>query len=99
MIRSLDHLVLTTEHESECIRFYTEVMGMRLERFGDVGDVKRQAFHYGSQKINLHVRVIHGRDPHHIAEAQYKAIARALRAATEPDPRFAGVVPSTKGAL
>ncbi|MDA3624500.1 imidazoleglycerol-phosphate dehydratase HisB [Saccharopolyspora oryzae] len=54
------------------------------------------AFH---AQINLHVRVIHGRDPHHIAEAQYKAIARALRAAVEPDPRFAGVIPSTKGAL
>ncbi|GAA4854445.1 imidazoleglycerol-phosphate dehydratase HisB [Saccharopolyspora cebuensis] len=54
------------------------------------------AFH---AHLNLHVRVIHGRDPHHIAEAQYKAIARALRAAVEPDPRFAGVVPSTKGAL
>lgn len=54
------------------------------------------AFH---AQINLHVRVIHGRDPHHIAEAQYKSIARALREAVEPDPRFAGVVPSTKGAL
>ncbi|MBA8825802.1 imidazoleglycerol-phosphate dehydratase [Saccharopolyspora lacisalsi] len=54
------------------------------------------AFH---AQINLHVRVIHGRDPHHITEAQYKAVARALRTATEPDPRFAGVVPSTKGAL
>lgn len=54
------------------------------------------AFH---AQINLHVRVIHGRDPHHIAEAQYKAIARALRAAVEPDPRFAGVIPSTKGSL
>ena len=54
------------------------------------------AFH---AQINLHLRLIHGRDPHHIAEAQYKALARALRAAVEPDPRFAGVVPSTKGAL
>ncbi|QGK70849.1 imidazoleglycerol-phosphate dehydratase HisB [Allosaccharopolyspora coralli] len=54
------------------------------------------AFH---AQIALHVRVIHGRDPHHIAEAQYKAAARALRAAVEPDPRFAGVIPSTKGAL
>jgi len=49
-------------------------------------------------QIALHVRVIHGRDPHHIAEAQYKAVARALRAATEPDPR-AGGIPSTKGVL
>ncbi|MCP2166317.1 imidazoleglycerol-phosphate dehydratase HisB [Goodfellowiella coeruleoviolacea] len=53
------------------------------------------AFH---AQIALHVRVIHGRDPHHIAEAQYKAIARALRAAVEPDPRLSGV-PSTKGVL
>jgi imidazoleglycerol-phosphate dehydratase len=53
------------------------------------------AFHAG---IALHVRVEYGRDPHHIAEAQFKAIARALRAAVEPDPRVGGV-PSTKGVL
>ena len=49
-------------------------------------------------KIALHVRTIYGRDPHHITEAQYKAVARALREAVEPDPRITGV-PSTKGAL
>ena len=49
-------------------------------------------------QIALHVRVLDGRDPHHIGEAQFKAIARALRAAVEPDPRVAGI-PSTKGAL
>ncbi len=48
--------------------------------------------------IALHVRVLSGRDPHHIVEAQFKAVARALRAAVEPDPRVSGV-PSTKGAL
>jgi imidazoleglycerol-phosphate dehydratase len=48
--------------------------------------------------ICLHVRVLAGRDPHHIAEAQFKALARALRAAVEPDPRVRGI-PSTKGAL
>ncbi|AOS62756.1 imidazoleglycerol-phosphate dehydratase HisB [Actinoalloteichus hymeniacidonis] len=53
------------------------------------------AFH---AQIALHVRVIHGRDPHHITEAQFKAVARALRAAVEPDPRVTGV-PSTKGTL
>lgn len=49
-------------------------------------------------RIALHVRTIYGRDPHHITEAQFKAVARALRAAVEPDPRVSGV-PSTKGAL
>jgi imidazoleglycerol-phosphate dehydratase len=49
-------------------------------------------------RIALHVRVLYGRDPHHITEAQYKAVARALRQAVELDPRVSGV-PSTKGAL
>ena len=49
-------------------------------------------------RIALHVRTLYGRDPHHITEAQYKAVARALREAVEPDPRITGV-PSTKGAL
>jgi imidazoleglycerol-phosphate dehydratase len=48
--------------------------------------------------IALHVTVQGGRDWHHITEAQYKAVARALRAATELDPRVEGV-PSTKGVL
>jgi imidazoleglycerol-phosphate dehydratase len=48
--------------------------------------------------ITLHVRLLGGRDPHHIAEAQYKAVARALRDAVAIDPRESGI-PSTKGAL
>jgi imidazoleglycerol-phosphate dehydratase len=48
--------------------------------------------------IALHVRVLSGRDPHHVVEAQFKAVARALRAAVAPDLRVAGV-PSTKGTL
>jgi imidazoleglycerol-phosphate dehydratase len=49
-------------------------------------------------QIALHVRVLAGRDPHHLVEAQFKAVARALRGAVEPDPRVVGV-PSTKGSL
>jgi imidazoleglycerol-phosphate dehydratase len=49
-------------------------------------------------RIALHVRTLYGRDPHHITEAQYKAVARALRVAVERDPRVSGV-PSTKGML
>ena len=48
--------------------------------------------------FGLHVRVLGGRDPHHIVEAQFKAFARALRDAVAIDPRETGV-PSTKGAL
>jgi imidazoleglycerol-phosphate dehydratase len=49
-------------------------------------------------RIALHVRTLYGRDPHHITEAQYKAVARALRHAVEYDDRVTGV-PSTKGTL
>lgn len=48
--------------------------------------------------ITVHVRVLGGRDPHHIAEAEFKAFARAMRKAVELDPRVDGI-PSTKGAL
>jgi imidazoleglycerol-phosphate dehydratase len=48
--------------------------------------------------LTVHVRVLYGRDPHHIAEAEYKAFARAFRQAKALDPLVQGV-PSTKGAL
>jgi imidazoleglycerol-phosphate dehydratase len=48
--------------------------------------------------LTLHITLLAGRDPHHIAEAQFKAFARAFRRAVEPDPRVVGI-PSTKGAL
>ncbi len=51
-----------------------------------------------SAQICIHVRVLSGRNAHHIVEAQFKAVARALRAAVEIDPRVVGV-PSTKGTL
>ena len=49
--------------------------------------------------ICIHLDVLRGRNPHHIVEAQFKAFARALRAAASPDPRSGGSVPSTKGVL
>ena len=49
--------------------------------------------------ITLHVDALHGINSHHIAEAAFKAVARALRDAVETDPRRADAVPSTKGAL
>ncbi|MEZ5190977.1 MAG: imidazoleglycerol-phosphate dehydratase HisB [Schumannella sp.] len=49
-------------------------------------------------RMTMHITLLAGRDPHHIAEAEFKAIARALRRAVEPDPRVSGI-PSTKGAL
>jgi catechol 2,3-dioxygenase-like lactoylglutathione lyase family enzyme len=50
MIDHLDHIVLTTAHTEECIDFYTRVLGMQFERFGE----GRMALKFGAQKINLH---------------------------------------------
>ena len=49
--------------------------------------------------ITLHVDLLHGVNSHHIAEAAFKSVARALRLAVETDPRKSDAIPSTKGAL
>ena len=51
MIDRIDHVVLTTSYPDECIHFYTQALGMHLESFGE----GRQAFVFGSNKINLHI--------------------------------------------
>ena len=53
MIDHIDHIVLTTRELNACIRFYTEVLGMKLERFRTPTE-ERLALKFGSQKINLH---------------------------------------------
>jgi catechol 2,3-dioxygenase-like lactoylglutathione lyase family enzyme len=57
MIDHLDHLVLTTAKEPECVDFYTRVLGMKLEAFiGGTPPVERKAFKFGNQKINMHIK-------------------------------------------
>jgi len=65
-----------------------------------VGSLTRHVFETlaHTAALALHVRVLSGRDPHHVVEAQFKAVARALRTAVAVDPRETGV-PSTKGSL
>jgi len=53
MIDHVDHIVLTTRDLAGCIRFYTEVLGMKLEKFHTPTE-QRLALKFGSQKINLH---------------------------------------------
>jgi len=50
-------------------------------------------------KLNLHARLLAGRDDHHRAEALFKALARALNQAVKIDPQLSGQIPSTKGAI
>lgn len=53
----------------------------------------------GNGFFTLHVRQLNGHNAHHVAEASFKAVARALRTAVAAEPRMVGQIPSTKGAL
>jgi catechol 2,3-dioxygenase-like lactoylglutathione lyase family enzyme len=53
MIERVDHIVLTTRDQDACIRFYSEVLGMKLEKFRTPTE-QRLALKFGAQKINLH---------------------------------------------
>jgi len=82
-------------HSGEPTGFATHLIGGHF-----TGSMVRHVFEaiVANAAITLHMTVIAGRDPHHIAEAEFKALARAFRAAVALDPRVNGV-PSTKGAL
>ena len=82
-------------HDGEPAGFEYHLIGGHF-----TGSMVRHAFEAIAHNagITLHVSLLGGRDAHHIAEAQFKALARALRAAVELDPRVQGV-PSTKGSL
>jgi imidazoleglycerol-phosphate dehydratase len=80
-----------------------EPEGQEYVRIGEVpytGSLTRHVLETLAMHAHLclHVTLLAGRDPHHIVECQFKAVARALREAIAPDPRVAGV-PSTKGVL
>lgn len=79
-----------------------EPEGFEFHRIGGhfTGSLVRHVFEAITMNagITVHVRVLAGRDPHHIAEAEFKAFARAMRRAVELDPRVDGI-PSTKGKL
>lgn len=82
-------------HRGEPERQITAIIGGQY--VGSLtGHVLESLAHHAG--VTMHVTLLDGRDPHHIAEAQFKAVARAFREAVSLDPRETGV-PSTKGAL
>jgi imidazoleglycerol-phosphate dehydratase len=66
-----------------------------------IGEMDTELFEefFRALAMTLHVQRRAGRNAHHVAEACFKAVARALRMATEADPRAKGAIPSTKGSL
>lgn len=80
---------------------YNVSLGKRSHIKGFETDLVHHFFESVASKagITLHINVPYGRNPHHMIEAVFKAFGRALRAATNIDPRMKGSVPSTKGKL
>jgi imidazoleglycerol-phosphate dehydratase len=82
-------------HSGEPVGFEFHLIGGHF-----TGSMVRHVFeaitHHAA--LTVHITVLGGRDPHHIAEAEFKAFARAMRQAVAPDARVSGI-PSTKGAL
>ncbi len=74
----------------------------RRDKIGDMDTELFEEFFRAfasNARLTLHVTRRAGHNAHHVAEACFKAVARALRAGVEPDPRAPGRIPSTKGAL
>lgn len=94
-VASRPYAVCTGEPEGQR---YARIGGSGVPYAGSMTHhvVESLAMHAG---LCVHLDLLRGRDPHHIVEAQFKALARALRLAVEPDGRIEGIVPSTKGAL
>lgn len=88
------YVVCTGEPEGQ---IYARIGGSGVDYAGSMTHHVFEALALNSG-LCLHMTLRAGRDPHHIVEAQFKALARALREAVEPDPRHDDV-PSTKGAL
>lgn len=82
-------------HEGEPLGFQFHLIGGHF-----AGSLVRHVFEAiaSNAAITMHINLLAGRDPHHIAEAQFKALARAMRFAVAIDPSIDGV-PSTKGVL
>ncbi len=82
--------------------FFVYRVPMPKAKLGDFDTELAEVFFEGfarAAQCNLHLRLHEGENLHHVIEISFKAFAKALRAATELDPRAAGAIPSTKGTL
>ena len=82
--------------------YYVSAVEIGKENVGDFDTELVDEFFYAfaqNAKCNLHIRMLSGKNAHHIIEGMFKSVARSLRRAAELDPRFIDAIPSTKGVL
>ncbi|MBQ7363383.1 MAG: imidazoleglycerol-phosphate dehydratase HisB [Clostridia bacterium] len=82
--------------------YYVGTFEIGKEKVGDFDTELVDEFFYAfsqNAKCNLHIRMLAGKNAHHIIEAMFKSVARSIRRAAEIDPRLGDAIPSTKGVL
>ena len=102
MILAMDEAVVLSSVDLSGRAYLGWSVAIPTEKVGDFDTELVEEFWYGFVRkvaCALHVRLLSGRNSHHIIEGVYKSVARSLRAAVSVDERFAGEIPSTKGVL
>ena len=102
MILAMDEAVVLSSVDLSGRAYLGWSVAIPTEKVGDFDTELVEEFWYGfirKAACALHVRLLSGRNSHHIIEGVYKSVARSLRAAVSVDERFAGEIPSTKGVL
>ena len=101
-ILAMDEAVVLSSVDLSGRAFLGWSVTIPTEKVGDFDTELVEEFWYGfvrKASCALHVRLLSGKNSHHIIEGVYKSVARSLRAAVLVDAKFAGEIPSTKGVL
>ena len=101
-ILAMDEAVVLSSVDLSGRAFLGWSVAIPTEKVGDFDTELVEEFWYGFVRkaaCALHVRLLSGKNSHHIIEGVYKSVARSLRAAVSVDAKFAGEIPSTKGVL
>ena len=101
-ILAMDEAVVLSSVDLSGRAYLGWLVPIPTEKVGDFDTELVEEFWYGfirKAACALHVRLLSGRNSHHIIEGVYKSVARSLRTAVAVDARFAGEIPSTKGVL
>ena len=101
-ILAMDEAVVLSSVDLSGRAYLGWLVTIPTEKVGDFDTELVEEFWYGfirKAACALHVRLLSGRNSHHIIEGVYKSVARSLRTAVAVDARFAGEIPSTKGVL
>ena len=98
----MDETLIMTALDFSCRAYLNFDVNIPTQKVGDFDTELIKEFFYGfirASECTLHIKQLYGENSHHIIEGTFKSFARAMREAVSIDEKFAGEIPSTKGAL